>query len=204
MARDDFEADSDFEIGVVYKQSNKWSRQQLKDLHNYSNVKIYPFIEEELMNGIIDTPFPKSIYLHSLLSSSQHLYGLKLDKLIKVADITNNDLFEAIGFCLGRAYSAVVSSRQNDWVAVRDGFTKSFLGGMQLLIYLRSGKLLFSYKEIYNQALEMIDSEYVDLLTHAMEVRSNKSNTDVRFLYKNIAFLNRVVLKSIASRASTL
>jgi len=90
MASDDFETDSGYEIGIVYKQSQRWARQQLKDLHNFDNVKIYPFIEEELLLGEIDTPFSKAIYLHALLNS-QILYGKKLSEIIHLQPIIKDD-----------------------------------------------------------------------------------------------------------------
>lgn len=193
MARDDFENDSDYEIGVIYKKEKKWSRQTLKDLHNFDNVKIYPFVYEELKEGKIDTPFPKTFYLHSLLYSSVVLFGENLEKIIKIPKITKDDLFESVGFCLGRAYSAVVSSRQNDWVAVRDGFTKSALYGLQILIFIKTGELVFSYNKIKEESINFVEDEYVDLINQVVEVRKGNVVVEVPFLYKNISFLNNVL-----------
>lgn len=197
MARDDFENDSDYEIGIIYEKDKRWPRQKLKDLHNYDNVKIYPFIKEELEQSEIDTPFPQTIYLQELLHDSLVLYGKKLEEIIKVSEITKDDLLEAVGFCLGRAYSAVVSSRQNDWVAVRDDFTKSALYSLQILIFLKTGKLIFSYKEIKDKSTNLIEVEYLDLINHVMEVRKNNIAVEPSFLYKNISFINKSILQAI-------
>lgn len=197
MARDDFENDSDYEIGIIYEKDKRWPRQKLKDLHNYDNVKIYPFIKEELEQSEIDTPFPQTIYLQELLHDSLVLYGKKLEEIIKVSEITKDDLLEAVGFCLGRAYSAVVSSRQNDWVAVRDDFTKSALYSLQILIFLKTGKLIFSYKEIKDKSTNLIEVEYLDLINHVMEVRKNNIAIEPSFLYKNISFINKSILQAI-------
>ncbi|HPR99544.1 MAG TPA: nucleotidyltransferase domain-containing protein [Candidatus Woesebacteria bacterium] len=197
MSRNDFVEGSDYEIGVIYEEDKRWTRQRLRDLHSFENVKIYPFVKEELLRGEIDTPFPKLIYLHGLLHDSLILYGQKLEDIIKVTKISKDDLLEAVGFCLGRAYSAVVSSRQKDWIAVRDNFTKSSLYGFQILIFLKTGKLVFSYKEIEEKAGNLIEVEYRDLFNHVMQVRKNDAAIETSLLYKNISFLNKSILKAI-------
>ena len=193
MVRDDFKNDSDYEIGIVYEKDKKWSRQQLKDLHNYENVKIYPFVLEELGSGEVDTPFPKAIYLQTLLRSNFVVYGKKIEEIIKEVKINKEDLVESVGFCLGRAYSAVVSSRQNDWVAVRDSFTKSALYGLQILIYIKTQKLVFSYKEIQEKSKDLLPEEYEELINHVIEVRKGNVTIETPLLYKNISFLNQVL-----------
>ena len=198
MVRVDFENDSDYEIGIVYEKDKKWSRQQLKDLHSYENVKIYPFVLEELESGEIDSPFPKAIYLKTLLKSNFVVYGKKLEEIIKDVEINKEDLIEAVGFCLGRAYSAIVSSRQNDWVAVRDSFTKSALYGLQILIYIKIKELVFSYKEIQEKSKDLLPEEYEELINHVIEIRKGNLVVETPLLYKNISFLNKV-LKEIKS-----
>jgi predicted nucleotidyltransferase len=197
MARDDFENDSDYEIGVVYKKDKKWSRQKLEKLFNYKNVKVYPFVEEELSEGEIDTPFPKEIYLQTLLKKSLVLYGERLENIIKNKKINKDDLLESVGFCLGRAYCAVVSSRQNDLISVRDNFTKSALYGLQILIFIKTRDLVFSYKEMMKKSDDLLPDEYKELITHVIEVRKGNVVVDNSLLYKNISFLNKVVLKAI-------
>jgi len=176
MVRDDFENDSDYEVGIIYERDKKMSRQKLSEFYNYKNVKIYPFILEELENGEINTPFPKAIYLQTLLQE---------------------DLLESVVFCLGRAYSAVVSSRQNDWVTVRDNFTKSAFYGLQILVFIKTGELIFSYKKIQEKSKDLLPEEYKELIDHVIEVRKGNVVVNTSLLYKNISFLNKVVLKAI-------
>lgn len=197
MARDDFENDSDYEIGIIYEEDKKWSRQKLGELHDYKNVKIYPFVLEELEKGEIDTPFPQVVYLQTLLKESYVLYGKKIDEIIKDSKITKEDLLESVGFCLGRAYCGVVSSRQNDLMTVRDNFTKSALYGLQILIYIKTGELVFSYKEIQEKSKDLIPEEFKELIEHVIEVRKGNVVIKTPLLYKNISFLNKVVLKAV-------
>ncbi|MFA6602833.1 MAG: hypothetical protein WCT01_03445 [Candidatus Shapirobacteria bacterium] len=200
MSRDDFVADSDYEIGIVYKKDNRWTRQQLKDLHDLKNVKLYPFMEEELNLGIIDTPFPKAIYLHSLLESKTIL-GKDIKEIVKVGNIQTTDLYESVGFCLGRAYSAVVSSRQEDWEATRDGFTKAVFYGLQVLLLLKTEKLYFSYNKIIELTQVLVDDEYKEVINHAVDVRKSKVQIKIPLLFKAVSFLNRQVLASIKEQA---
>jgi len=197
MARDDFENDSDYEVGIIYERDKKWSRQKLSEFYDYKNVKIYPFVEEELEVGEIDTPFPKEIYLQTLLQENFLVYGKKLEEIIKYLKISKDDLMESVGFCLGRAYSAVVSSRQNDWIAVRDNFTKSAFYGLQILVFIKTGELIFSYKKIQEKSKDLLPEEYKELIDHVIEVRKGNVVVNTSLLYKNINFLNKVVLKAI-------
>lgn len=196
MARDDFEKDSDYEIGIVYKEEKKWSRQKLAELNIYNNVKVYPFVCEELQKGEIDTPFPKAIYLQGLVNSGVVLYGKELKNIIKCPKITKDDLIEQVAFCLGRAYSSVVSSRQKDWVSVRDSFTKSALYGLQVLVFIKTGKMIYSYTEIDELSRKYIDDEYIELINHVIKIRKGDEVVQSPLLYKNISFLNKVVLKA--------
>jgi hypothetical protein len=125
------------------------------------------------------------------------LYGKKLIEIIKISPITKNDLIESVGFCLGRAYSAVASFRQNDLITVKDNFTKSTLYGLQILIFIKTGELIFSYNKMQEKIHDLVEEEYLDLINHAIDVRKNNTTVDFAFLYKNISFLNKSVLNKI-------
>lgn len=197
MARDDFESDSDYEIGVVYKNASKMSRSELKEINPNSNIKIYPFIYEDLIVGKIDTPFPKYFYLRNIAESSINIFGKNIKDIVKVPKLKKKDLFEQFGYCSGRAYSAVVSSKQNDLIAVRDGFTKSMLYGLQMLVFVKTGRIIFSYKELADKSLKFVPDEFKELVNIVFEVRKRNIIFDFSYLYKSISFLNKVVLKEI-------
>jgi len=199
MSRGDFESYSDYEIGIVYKATDKLSRQEIKELNKFDNVKIYPFVYEELIKGEIDTPFPKYFYLRTISENSKDLFGEKIGNIVYLPKLSKQDLFESIGFCLGRAYSAVVSSRQNDMEAVRDGFTKSGLYGLQLLIMANSGEFVSSYKELAKKSEKLVTDEFKELIEHIIEVRKGSTVVQLPLLYKNISFLNKIVLQAIKS-----
>lgn len=197
MARGDFESDSDYEIGIVYKAMNKLSRQEIKELNKYDNVKIYPFVYEELNKGEIDTPFPKYFYLRTISENSKNLFGKKIEKIVNLPKLNKQDLFESIGFCMGRAYSAVVSSRQNDLASVKDGFTKSGLYGLQLLIMAKTGQFVSSYNELKQKSKNFIPEEFSELVNNIIDTRKGIVTIQLPLLYKNISFLNKVVLQAI-------
>lgn len=196
-SRDDFNKNSDYEIGVLYFRKNKISRSELASLHQIKNLKIYPFVYEDFLDYKIDTPFPKTIYLKTLIETSKTIFGKDISKIIKSPKIKKIDLVEAIGFRLGCAYSAVVSSRQNDWVSTNEDFSKSVLFGFQILIFLETKKLLFSYKQIFEESkkIKLDNQEYLELIKYAIVNRNSDKKIDPSFLYKNISFLNSVLYK---------
>jgi len=100
---------------------------------------------------------------------------------------------------LGRTYSAVVSSGQNDLESAKDGFTKSGLYGLQLLIMAKTGELVSSYNELKEKSKDLIPEEFGELVDHIFDVRKGRVTIKFPLLYKNISFLNRVVLPAIKS-----
>ncbi|MBP9818290.1 nucleotidyltransferase domain-containing protein [Candidatus Shapirobacteria bacterium] len=197
MARGDSEVNSDYELGIIYKRDKKIPRSELAKYHNIKELRLYPFGLEDLANNIIDTPFPKAIYLRGLLEGTKLLYGRKLTEIFSPPKVKLSDLMEGVGFCLGRGYSAVVSSRQNDMVAVQENFSKSTLYGLQILLALTKKQLVFSYKVMYELSKESIPNEYLDLINNAIAVRKDINEIKIPMLYTNISFLNNVVLNKL-------
>jgi len=195
MSRDDSVSESDYEIGVIYQQNKKVSRSTLFSYHQFKNLKIYPFSLKDLQNNCLDTPFPGSFYLLQLIDNAQILFGENVFINIKRPVITSSDLIETIAFSLGRAYAAVVSSRQKDTLAVIDNFTKSFLYGLQALAFIKIGQIIYSYRKLKNSIQDLdIPSEYSPLISHVFAVRNGEILPDSNLLFKNISFLNQFVM----------
>lgn len=189
-ARDDFDETSDFEVGLVFQKEKKVPRSELAKYHDFKNLKLYPFILEELEVGKIDTPFPKAIYLSSLRDGGKTIFGREIREIIKEVEIGMMDLVESLGFSLGRAYCAVVSSRQNDMVAVQENFSKAVLYGLQIKTFLKTNKLVHSYEQIVK---EIGDGEDAELIENAMEVRKDMNRIQIPMLYRTISFLNEIL-----------
>ncbi|MEI7603419.1 MAG: hypothetical protein WCJ19_00135 [bacterium] len=61
-ARTDCLDKSDYDIGVIFSDANFVSRMALKKAINLDGVSAYPFHLNDFKNGMIDTPFQKSIF----------------------------------------------------------------------------------------------------------------------------------------------
>ncbi|HCC32185.1 MAG TPA: hypothetical protein DEQ03_19370 [Marinilabiliales bacterium] len=195
MSRGDSVSESDYEIGVIYQKDSKVSRSTLSTYHQFDNLKIYPFSLEDLQNNSLDTPFPRSLYLLQLINNAQVLFGENVFNNINKPVLNSSDLIEVVAFSLGRAYAAVVSSRQNDTIAVIDNLTKSFLYSLQTLVFVKTGKIIYSYHELKNQVPNLnIPAEYTQLASHVFAVRSGETLPDPNLLFKNISFLNQFVM----------
>jgi len=198
MSRDDQNQNSDYEIGVLYHASSKVPRSELSKYHNFPELKLYPFTIEDLQSYNLDTPFPKKIYINTLISTAKILAGEDVFKSITLQKITKSDLVELVAFSLGRAYCAVVSSRQNDIVAVSEHLTKSFFYGLQALVFIKTNKIIYSYHVLKDIVLTLnIPSDYAELINHIFDVRFNNSTPNINLLYKNISFLNMYVMGEI-------
>lgn len=195
MSRGDDNQDSDYEIGVLYNQTSKVPRSSLAKFHDISNLKFYPFTIEDLQNYNLDTPFPKTFYISGLITNSKILKGKDVFKDFSLPKINVNDLVELVAFSLGRAYCAVVSSRQSDTLAVTENFTKAVFYGLQGLVFVKTNKLIHSYRELQAMVPSLdIPAEYLELINHAFAVRFDGTPVNSGTLYTNISFLNMFVM----------
>ena len=202
-AREDWVKDSDYEVGILYLPTSKISRSELKELNHINNLRLYPFNYDDFLTYNLDTPFPKIVYMYSLLSKSKTLSGKKVVEDLKLPSISLIDLLEEAVFQISRAYTAVLSERENDLVNARAGFSKSVLYSARVYILIKNNKFPAEYDEIVKEFIKLkIDGEYKQLINHAFSVR-NGADLDPRMLYKNITFINTVVIKEIKDRLKT-
>jgi len=200
MARTDWVKDSDYEVGILYLPNKKISRSELKKINPINKLRLYPFNYDEFLTNDLDTPFPKVVYMWGLISNSKTLYGKKVVENLKLPDITVVDLLEEATFQLSRAYSAILSERENDLVNVQAGFSKSTLYSARVLLLLENNEFPIEYDQIIKKSLNLhLDEEYKLLIKHAYDVRLG-ATLDLRMLYKNISFINKVVIKKIKDR----
>lgn len=194
-ARTDFKKDSDYEIGVIYNK-NKTSRSEIAKMHDLKNLVIYPFLLDEIKNYDLDTPFPKAIYLKELIETGKTILGEKILEKMESPKIMTIDLIERTSFDIATAMAAVRSFRNGDLISTSINF-KSALFGVRVLEILKLNKFPYTYDEIYQVSKELdLEQEYRELLDNAMKIR-NKEKIEEKYLFKNISFLNQVVMKEI-------
>jgi predicted nucleotidyltransferase len=194
-ARTDFKVDSDYEVGVIYDK-NKISRADLAKKHNLKNLVVYPFLLDEIKNYDLDTPFPKAIYLKELIETGKTLFGEKILEKMEAPKIKIIDLIERTSFDIATAMAAVRSYRNGDLISTSINL-KSALFGVRVLEILKLKKFVYTYDEILSVSKELnLSQEYNELLEEAMKVRQG-GEIQEKWLFKNISFLNQVVMKEI-------
>ncbi len=194
-ARRDFKRDSDYEIGIIYGKF-KTSRSELAKMHNLKNLVIYPFLLNEIINYELDTPFPKAIYLKELIETGKTILGEKILEKMEAPKIRTVDLIERTAFDIGSAMAAIRSFRNNDLVSTSINF-KSALFGARVLEILKLKKFPYTYDEIYQVSQELeLEKDYRELLDNAIKIR-DKGKIEEKYLYKNISFLNQVVMTEV-------
>jgi len=196
-ARGDYKKDSDYEVGLLFERDKKWGRRELKALHTQDKLNLYPFVYEDFINYSLDTPFPRAVYLRDGFIFSKTVRGKKVIEKMKPPAIKVRDLLEVGAFQIAYALSAVLSSRQEDWITMGIEFTKSVLFGARVLVILEKKEFPLEYEEIAEQALKLeLEPQFKDLIRHAVEVRNGKKPNLIQ-LYTNITFLNQMVLQRV-------
>ena len=199
-ATDSYNNDSDYEIGVIFKDEAYVSRNKINELINDKDYAIYPFKLSEVVNYDIDTPFEKNIYMSVLTSgAAKTLYGEKVLENLESPKITSTNLLADINFNLGLALASVRVYKSGNIDLANDMFYKSCLYATRDLIYYLTHKLCLSYNEIYEYSKNIdIINEYKNLIETAYNLRNKKiDNIDSKMYFKNISYINKYVLKKI-------
>ncbi len=191
-ARGDSLESSDYEVGVLYRSGSKISRSELKDLNPYSNIVVYPFEYESILQHRLDTPFPEKIYLRDLSESAETVVGEDVIGKIPPSAIRTIDALQTLVFQTGIALAAILSYRQKDFVTAKAGFSKSALFSARCLVILESKKFPLTYEAILRDILDLDIGEYKEVVQHAMDVRKG-AEINPAMLFKNLSFQNQFI-----------
>lgn len=192
-ARSDSQKNSDYEIGVLMHESRYVSRRDIEEAIRDKNFSVYPFRYEDFIEGKIDTPFQKSIYLYELIGAGKTLRGQRVIEQMDLPDICVLDLIQGIRFEIGLGLASVLSERNGDRKTASAEFYKSCLFGLRCLEILELKKFAFSYEEIYRLSKDIELSRYSQMVSDAYLVRKEGSGLEDGDLFRNISFLNEYV-----------
>ena len=192
-ARTDFLKRSDFEIGILFSKDNYVGRSEIKKVVSKKGFNIYPFEYEEFLQGKIDTPFQKKIYLRELITAGKTLSGEKVIEKMKAPQIRIIDLIQDLRFNLGYALASIISHRNGDKVTASTEFYKSCLFATRTLIILKLRVFPLTYDEILKKSKQIDLGEYKELVEKAYKVRNGKSEYEDTRLFQNISYLNEFI-----------
>lgn len=192
-ARNDFLERSDFEIGVLMYSDKYIKRSAIQEKITETNVNVYPFKLEEFINGNLDTPFQKSIYLREIITSSETLYGKDVKELKSPPQISLIDIMQDLRFNIGYSLASVISHRNKDYKTASLEFSKSCLFGSRSLIIHETKSFPLTYDEIYTMTKELDLDIYSDLVSTAYDCRLNNSEYTANDLFTNISYLNNFI-----------
>ena len=192
-ARTDFLKRSDFEIDILFSKDNYVGRSEIKKVVSKKGFNIYPFEYEEFLQGKIDTPFQKKIYLRELILAGKTLYGEKVVEKMKAPQISIIDLIQDLRFNLGYALASIISHRNGDKVTASTEFYKSCLFATRTLIILKLRVFPLTYGEILKKSKQIDLGEYKELVEKAYKVRNGKSEYEDTRLFQNISYLNEFI-----------
>lgn len=194
---------SDFEIGIIFKDNEYVHRAAIKAKINDDNFNVFPFKLSELQNYTIDTPFQKNIYIASLINgNATTVYGKKIIENLPSPTITNNDLLMDSCFNLGCALSAVKVYKTGNLELANELMYKSVFYATRNLIYLQCNKLISGYNNIYEEAKNLnLPYEFKELLNICQQLRNNKISDNINpgFYFRNVSYINHYVIPEIQS-----
>lgn len=199
-ARDDYLADSDFEIGVLYRRERATNEIQLRLIVPLTkSIRIYPYILEDFITGDFDLPFETTTFLRLIKNSAITLWGDRVVENFHPPAVTIVSLLREVKFQLGRASDAIVCHRSDNQMLAAEMFYKSCLLGTRDLVILKCRLFPNTYPEIVKSASGLNLKDYSLLVNCALETRLNRSATPEN-LIRNIWYLNRLVERKIMNR----
>lgn len=191
--RDDFLPESDYEVGVIFKENNYTSRSELKSIANDSNFSIYPFKYNDIIHCEPDTPFQKNMYMNDLIRSGKTIFWEKVIENLEIPEITMLDIIQDIRFCLWCGLSAVISDRNGDKKTAKDLFYKPCLFATRDFIILKQKLFPGWYKQIFEMSKTVELWEFRSLVNTAFDVREGRKEYISDDLFKNVKYLNKFI-----------
>lgn len=201
QARTDATPHSDYEIGVLIPEEKYVGRAVLRSAINDVRVSAYPFRLEQFVAGNPDTPFNKKIYMRELIASGRTLRGDKVIESLQLPSVEVVDALSDAEFNLGYALAATIAHRDGAVATANLLFYKSCLLGARALIMTKLGELPATYDAIVEATGKLDLGEYQPLIKAAYEARQ-AGIYDPNALFKNISFLNQVVVPALRETLS--
>jgi hypothetical protein len=184
-ARGDNLPDSDWEIGVIFDEEKYMPRRELAPMQT-DGVVIYPFKYDDLVNGIANVPFTRSIWLTELITAAKTIGGEEVTSKIQPPAITTFDIIADNSFYKARSLDAMIAQREGHSQLARDLFVKSALLGARALILARGLQFPKNYPDIVHIATPLLDAESQAVLSRALEVRAQKETVTANEAFDNI------------------
>ncbi|KKT87192.1 MAG: hypothetical protein UW86_C0007G0016 [Microgenomates group bacterium GW2011_GWA1_Microgenomates_45_10] len=198
-ARTDSTSFSDYEIGVLIPEDRYVGRSVVRGAVKDSRVSVYPFRLEQFQAGNPDTPFNKKIYMRELIASGKTLRGKRIIEEMQLPSIEVLDALSDAQFNLGYALAATIAHRDGSEQTANLLFYKSCLFGTRALVIEKTGKVPATYDDILKEAEKLDLGEYTNLVKAAYESRQT-GKYDPQLLFKNISYINQLVVPNLSSR----
>lgn len=191
--RGDNNKNSDWEVGVIFKDDKYFERNIIHTAVQLDSVRIYPFKLSEIQSGVLDTPFVSSIYLRELVKGGKTISGTAVIESIEPIAITTLDLVRRIRFDIGYSLASLLSFRSGDVPTALEEFSKSCLFGLRTLEILKLHRFIVGYDAIYDAKSDLeLRDDYLNVLETAYRVRQGSEELTIDDIFDNISFLNYV------------
>jgi len=204
-ARGDFNAWSDFEVGVVFPDERYLRRADLQELVRVEDVTFYPFKLSEFLAGTPNVPFQKGFFMRELAETAETVFGEDLVKTLKVK-LSTLDIAQELRFNIGRAFAGFLSMRSGDLKTANDCACKSCLFGLRAFEVFKFRVFAKSYTEIYDLSQKLgLDSDFVELIDAVHRYREDGEMIEAKLFYRCMSLLDsfeREVLDDLAKNGN--